>query len=169
MACKGDLMAKFQFEGIDDYIAQLKKIYEDTDEIIGAAIYQGAGVVMKSVVTAIENLQTDDKFGTPENKTTGPNTYQKEGLRQSIGIAKLRKDGTFWNVKIGFDGYNGLTTKTWPSGQPNAMVARSVESGTSWMQKQPFMRKAESSSRARCEQAMANQIDIEITKRVKES
>jgi len=168
-------MAKFQFEGIDDYIAQLEKIYEDTDEIIGAAIYQGAGVVMKSVVTAIENLQTDDKFGTPENKTTGPNTYQKEGLRQSIGIAKLRKDGTFWNVKIGFDGYNGLKTKTWPNGQPNAMVARAVESGTSWMQKQPFMRRAESSSKVhcsskvRCEEAMAKEIDKQLTQRVKES
>lgn len=162
-------MARFQFEGIDDYIAQLEKIYKDTDQIIGSAIYQGANVVMKSVVSAIEGLTTDDRYGTPENKTAGPTTYQKEGLRRSIGIAKLRKDGNFWNVKIGFDGYNGIHTKTWPNGQPNAMVARSVESGTSWMNKQPFMRRAESSSRVKCEQAMANQIDKEITKRTKES
>lgn len=169
MVGKGDLMAKFQFEGIDDYIAQLEKIYGDTDEIIGAAIYQGAGVVMSSVVNAIENIQTDERFGTLENKTIGPNSYQKEGLVRSVGIAKLRKDGSFWNVKIGFDGYNGLHTKTWPNGQPNAMVARSVESGTSWMQKQPFMRSAENASKVRCEQAMANEIDKQITKRVKES
>ena len=169
MVGKGNLKAKFQFEGIDKYISELEKIYADTDEIIGAAIYQGAAVVMKSVVSAIDGIQTDNRFGTPENKTTGPNSYQKEGLRRSIGIAKLRKDGSFWNVKIGFDGYNGLKTKTWPQGQPNAMVARSVESGTSWMQKQPFMRKAESSSRVKCEQAMANEIDKQLTQRVKES
>lgn len=162
-------MAKFQFEGIDNYIAQLEKIYGDTDEIIGAAIYQGAGIVMKSVVSAIDNLVTDDRFGTAESKTVGPNSYQKEGLRRSVGIAKLRKDGSFWNVKIGFDGYNGIKTKRWPQGQPNAMVARSVESGTSWMQKQPFMRRAENSSKVKCEQAMANEIDKQITKRVKES
>jgi len=162
-------MAKFQFEGVDEYIAQLQKIYDDTEEIIGSAIYQGAGVVMKSVVSAIEGINTDNRFGTPENKAIGPNPYQKEGLRRSVGIAKLRKDGSFWNVKIGFDGYNGLHTKTWPQGQPNAMVARSVESGTSWMQKQPFMRKAESSSRVRCEEAMAKEIDKQLTKRVKES
>ena len=162
-------MAKFQFEGVDNYIAQLEKIYDDTEEIIGAAIYQGAAVVMKSVVGAIEGITTDERFGTPEAKTVGPNAYQKEGLRRSIGIARLRKDGSFWNVKIGFDGYNGLKTKTWPQGQPNAMVARSVESGTSWMQKQPFMRKAESSSRVKCEQAMAKEIDKQLTKRVKES
>ena len=155
-------MAKIQFEGIDEYIAQLEKIYGDTEEIIGAAIYQGAGVVMKSVVNAIEEIQTDERFGTPENKTVGPNSYQKEGLRRSIGIAKMRKDGSFWNVKIGFSGYNKITTKTWPSGQPNAMVARSVESGTSWMQKQPFMRKAEQSSRSRCEKVMSETVDKEI-------
>ena len=162
-------MAKFQFEGIDEYIAQLEKIYGDTEEIIGAAIYQGAGIVMKSVVSAIENIQTDDRFGTEENKTIGPTTYQKEGLRRSIGIARLRNDGGFYNVKIGFDGYNGIKTKRWPQGQPNAMVARSVESGTSWMQKQPFMRKAESSSRVKCEQGMAKEIDKQLTQRVKES
>lgn len=161
-------MAKFQFEGIDTYIAQLSKIYSDTDKIIGRSIYEGAAVVMKEVVSAIDGITIDNNYGTEDKKTTGPNSYQKEGLKRSIGISKIRQDGTFWNVKIGFDGYNGLKTKTWPKGQPNAMVARAVESGTSWMQKQPFMRKAEKSSRVRCEQAIANQIDEEITKRVKE-
>ena len=136
MACKGNLMATFQFEGIDNYIAQLQKMYDDTDEIIGAAIYQGAAVVMKSVVSAIENIQTDDRYGTLDDKKKGPTTYQKEGLRRAIGIASLRNDGGFYNVKIGFDGYNGVKTKRWPNGQPNAMVARSVESGTSFMEKQ---------------------------------
>ena len=81
----------------------------------------------------------------------------------------MRNDGGFRNVKIGFDGYNYVKTKTWPKGQPNAMVARSIESGTSWMSKQPFMRKAESSSKSRCEQAMADTINKELTKIVKES
>lgn len=161
-------MARFQFEGIDNYISQLEKLYGDTEEIIGAAIYDGAGVVMQSVVNAIENIQVDNRFGTEEHKTIGPSSYQKEGLRRSVGIAKLRQDGSFWNVKIGFDGYNQIRTKAWPQGQPNAMVARSVESGTSWMQKQPFMRNAERNSKVKCERTMANTVDREITKRIKE-
>lgn len=124
---------------------------------------------MKSVVSAIENIQTDDRYGTLDDKKKGPTTYQKEGLRRAIGIASLRNDGGFYNVKIGFDGYNGVKTKRWPQGQPNAMVARSVESGTSFMEKQPFMRKAESSSRVKCEQGMAKEIDKQLTQRVKES
>lgn len=162
-------MATFQFEGVDDYIAQLQRLYGDTEEMIGRAIYEGAAVVMRSVVDAIDGIHTDDHYGTQDYMKTGPTTYQKEGLLRSVGIASLRQDGTFWNVKIGFDGYNGIKTKTWPKGQPNAMIARSVESGTSFMAKQPFMRKAENSSRVKCEQAMAKEIDKELTKKIKES
>ena len=162
MACKGDLMATFKFEGVDDLIAQYEKLADKTDEVIGSAIYNGAAVVMRMVESAVSNITTDNRFGTSEQPTSGPSTIQKIGLQNSLGIAKMRNDGGFRNVKIGFDGYNGVKTKTWPQGQPNAMVARSVESGTSWMQKQPFMRKAEQSSRGKCEQAMSETVDKEI-------
>lgn len=157
-------MAKFQFEGVDNLIAQYERLANNSHEIIGKAIYKGAGVVMKNVVGAVDGLSTDNHFGTLGNPVTGPTTIQKLGLQHSLGIAPMRQDGDFWNVKIGFDGYNNVKTKRWPKGQPNSMVARSIESGTSWMQKQPFMRKAEQASRGPCEQAMKEVVDIEIAK-----
>jgi HK97 gp10 family phage protein len=157
-------MATFKFEGVDDLIDQYKKLEKDTKNMIGRSIYNGAGVVMKSVKSAVEGIHTDDSFGTAENPVSGPSTIQKLGLIHALGIAPMRQDGTFWNVKIGFDGYNRVKTKTWPQGQPNMMVARSIESGTSWMSKQPFMRKAEQGSRARCEEVMRETIDNEIKK-----
>ena len=162
MAFKGDLMAKFQFEGVDDLIAQYQKLESNADDMIGEAIYEGAGTVMKYVSAAVEGIATDDRHGTPEAPCIGPTTYQKEGLIRSLGIAKMRQDGTFFNVKIGFDGYNGVITKTWPSGQPNSMIARAVQSGTSWMRKQPFLRKAEQAARGPCEKAMAAVVDKRI-------
>ena len=162
-------MANFQFEGVDDLIAEYSKLYDNTEEMIGKAIYQGAGVVFKSIQQAVDGINTDDshEFGTSDNPKSGPTSIQKQGLIHSLGIAKMRNDGGFRNVKIGFDGYNYVKTKTWPKGQPNAMVARSIESGTSWMSRQPFMRKAENSSKRRCEQVMADTIDKELTKIVK--
>lgn len=160
-------MAKFQFEGVDNLVAQYQKLADNTEQIIGKAIYNGAGVVMKNVKGAVDSLSTDNHFGTAENPTSGPSTIQKIGLQHSLGIAKMRNDNGFRNVKIGFDGYNNVKTKTWPQGQPNSMVARSIESGTSWMSKQPFMRKAEQSSRVPCEMAMAETVDKEIRKIVK--
>ena len=157
-------MAKFQFEGVDEYISQLNKLYSDTDKIIGRAIYEGTGVVMKAIKSAIANINTDDShgYGTAENPKTGPTSIQKAGLIHSVGIAKMRNDGGFYNTKIGFDGYNLVQTKRWPQGQPNAMVARSIESGTSWMTKQPFMRKAEQAAKGPCEKVMQETIDLEI-------
>lgn len=162
-------MATFKFEGVDELIAEYQKLEKNTEEMIGKAIYQGAGVVFKSVQQAVESINTDDshEYGTSDNPKNGPTSIQKEGLKHSLGIAKMRNDGGFRNVKIGFDGYNYVKTKTWPKGQPNAMVARSIESGTSWMSKQPFMRKAETSAKGRCEQVMADTINKELTKIVK--
>ena len=157
-------MATFQFEGVDKYIQQLNKLYGKTDKIIGSAIYEGTAVVMKAVKSAIDGIQTDDShgYGTTENPKTGPTSIQKAGLWHSVGIAKMRNDNGFWNTKIGFDGYNYVKTKRWPQGQPNAMVARSIESGTSFMRKQPFMRKAEQAAKGPCEKVMQETIDLEI-------
>ena len=155
-------MAQFQFEGVDDYVAQLQNLYNRSDEVVGAAVYNGAKTVMKYVSAAVDGIVTDNRHGSPEHRTSGPNAYQKEGLVRSLGITPARYDGTFYNVKIGFDGYNKLKTKTWPQGQPNSMIARSVESGTSWMQKQPFMRKAEQSAKIPCEKVMAETVDKAI-------
>ena len=164
MDSSGDLMAKFEFEGVDDLIAQYQKLANNTDQVIGSAIYDGARIVMNAVVSAVDNLSTDNRYGTADHPVTGPSTIQKIGLQRSLGITKMRNDNGFRNVKIGFDGYNNVKTKTWTQCQPNSMVARSIESGTSWMQKQPFMCKAENSSRSACERAMSEAVDKEIKK-----
>ena len=157
-------MATFQFEGVDKLIQQYQKLEVDTEKVIGSAIYEGTAVVMGAIKSAIDGIQTDDShgFGTAENPKIGPTSIQKAGLWHSVGIAKMRNDNGFWNTKIGFDGYNYVKTKRWPQGQPNAMVARSIESGTSWMKKQPFMRKAEQSARSRCEKVMREEVDRKV-------
>lgn len=160
-------MAKFDFQGVDRYIAKLEKLHQDANKTAGHAIYAGAGTVMKYVLAGIDTIVTDDHFGTPDNPTNGPKTFQKEALYRSIGIAPARYDGNFYNVKIGFDGYNQLKTKRWPNGQPNSMVARSIQSGTSWMKKQPFMRKAEQAARGPCEAVMERVVEEEIDKIMK--
>ena len=89
---------------------------------------------------------------------------QKQGLLDGLGIASMQEDAGFYNVKIGFDGYNRTRTEKYPQGQPNQLVARGVESGTSWKQKRPFVRPAVTRARKRAEQAMAETLDKEIQK-----
>lgn len=159
-------MAKMTFKGLDVYVQHLSKLDNNTDQYIGKAIYKGADVVADSIKNAINSLPTDNSFKKTGLKS-GPTSIQKEGLVHSFGISKMRRDGSALNVKIGFDGYNRVVTKRWSKGQPNAMVARSIESGTSFMQKNSFVSKGTRSAKSQCEEVMKKTIDEEIEKLMK--
>jgi len=141
--------------GLTEYIAELQKV-ADVDAYLGKAVYEGASVVNKAVESALQALPVDDSYGNKSQKRNGLRTIEKEGLIKSYGIAKMQKDNGYWNVKLGFDGYNKL-------GKANAMIARSVISGTSFMQKNDFMSKAVRGSKAAAEEAMKAKIDQEIS------
>lgn len=155
-------MAKIKFKGMDEYVSKLENLSRNTEPYIKKAIYEGTAIVMSSVKSSLESIQTDDTYHTNSGVRKGPTSIQKEGLIHSLGIASMRVDGHFINAKIGFDGYNLVRTEKWQKGQPNNMVARSVESGTSWMRKQPFMRRAVNSAKAKCEEAMKVSIEESI-------
>ena len=76
----------------------------------------------------------------------------------------MQDQNGYLNVKIGFDGYNRTKTDQYPQGQPNQLVARGVESGTSWKQKHPFIRPAVTRARKKAEEKMAEVLDYEIKK-----
>lgn len=141
--------------GLTEYIAQLQKV-ADVDAYLGKAVYEGAAVVNKAVESALQGLPVDDSSGNKAKKRNGLRTIEKEGLVRSYGIARMQKENGYWNVKLGFDGYNKL-------GKANAMIARSVISGTSFMQKNDFMGKATKSSKSAAEEAMRITIDKEIS------
>lgn len=160
-------MAKIEFRGLDEYVKQLNDIQAHTEEYCGKAIYKGADVVADAVKAAIQALPTDNRTYVKDGMRSGPSNGQKAGLINSFGIAKMRQDGTLYNVKLGFDGYNSIKTKTWPKGQPNAMIARSVESGTSFMKANRFMNKTVNKSKGACEAVMKTTLENEISKLVK--
>ncbi len=140
--------------GLDEYIRKLEKI-ADTSEYLGRAVYQGAAVVNKSVESALQELPTDDRYASFYDKRQGIRSVEKQGLIQSYGIAKMQNDNGYLNVKLGFDGYNKM-------GKANAMIARSLISGTSFMPKNDFIGKAVSKSKAAAEEAMKIEIDRSI-------
>lgn len=136
-------MAKIDFSGLDEYADFLSQVGLELErEIMGEAIYKGASVVFEEINKGISSIPTDETWGTREHPQFGLNRLQKAGLHESLGIARMRNDDGFLNVKIGFDGYNKIKTERWPNGQPNAMVARSIERGTSWLKATPFVKKS---------------------------
>ena len=139
-------MAKFQFRGLDEYAEYLQKIQKNTPEILGKGVYEMAGVIADEVRKNIEAIPSvNDTYNIIAYKKGTKSRLshrQKEGLKDSFGIATMKYDDGYLNVKLGFDGYNSVETEKYPQGQPNALVARSLESGTSYMDKVPFIRNA---------------------------
>lgn len=162
-------MAKWYVgSGLDDYLAQLQNLGEQTEDVIKKGIYDGAAVVVEEIRSATAALPVEEGMGTAGDKLNGVNKIQKAGLLDGLGIAPMMQDGLGWNTKIGFDGYNAMKTKKYPSGQPNALIARSVESGTSFRAPHPFVAPAARRAKNKAEKAMGQAIDTAIQAIVKE-
>lgn len=160
-------MARYTIgKGLDDYLAQLGNLERSAKPVIGMAIYQGAKVVADEIRKEIEALPVEsaDHKGAGRRNLT---QVEKDGLLEGLGVAKMKDKSGFWNVKIGMDGYNASVTAKWPYGKPNAMIARSLERGTSFMTRIPFIARAVRKSRKQAEAAMQAEVDKEIKKRMK--
>lgn len=159
-------MAKLTINpGIDTYISDLTKLYDESEEICKRSAYMGAKIVADRCRAEISNIPTRN-FNRSSGMVNGITATQKAGLLEGLGISHFRTDGSFINVKIGMDGYNAQTTKKYPKGQPNAMIIRSLESGTSFRSRNPVITRATNAARGAAEQAIKKQMDEEIKKRI---
>lgn len=151
--------------GLNSYIEYLQKINAVTDEVIGEAVYEMAKVVADKVRSGIQTLPTvsnEANIATYKKGYSRLSDKEKQGLLDGFGISPLQEDSGFVNVKLGFDGYNGVKTKKYPKGQPNALIARVTESGSSYREKTPFIRPAVKAAQKGAEQAGQAKIDEKI-------
>ena len=156
-------MAKLEFSGMDEYIKMLRTMEGKTTGLIKRAVYDGAAEVAKAVKGAIEGLPETDGYTKPYNlPIKGVTAAQKRGLLDGMGLSPMGNDGGFINTKLGFDGYNSVKTKQHPNGQPNALIARSINSGSSSRQKIPFVNNAVKSAKASAEKAMSSRFDADL-------
>lgn len=141
-------MAKLTIKGLDKYITDLSAISNMTDDEIGKCIFPAAQIVADAARAGIESIPVG------KNPIKGEITAeQKAGLLEGLGIASMQVKGTELNVKLGMDGYNS-------KGQPNSMILRSIEAGTSWGRPaNPVVKKAVQKTRKQAEQAMIDEFN----------
>ena len=162
-------MATIRFSKLRDYELMLGKIGDASKDICGAAIYEGAKIIADEVKANLESLKTVSDAAAIQAAKKEEATYltsrAKKGLIESFGVTPMSQDGDgIYNVKLGFDGYNDVKTKKWPKGQPNQLIARACESGSSAMIKQPFFREAVQKTKKKAESRMAEVLDEKIKK-----
>lgn len=153
-------MARFKLSpDLDKYTKQLQELELKTrDELIGKAVFAGAGIVADAIRANIQGLSES-----PSSRH-GLTAKQKQGLLQGLGISRMKDESGFINVKIGFNGYNGHVSKKFPKGQPNALIARSAEKGTSYAPAQRFVSPAVNRTKAAAENAMKDVVESGIEK-----
>lgn len=159
-------MAKITFRGLDEYVAALEKLSGDAESMIARSIYPGAAIIANEIKSRLSALNTrvPGKYYENGEKAPGPTPQEKADLISAFGLAPMRTDGFYTNTKAGFDGYSAHRTDSYQNGVPIPLIARSCESGTSWMKKQPFMRQAVNSARKKAELAIIKTFDDETKK-----
>ena len=159
-------MAKMSCKGLDEFASKISSMTERSEGVFKRGVYQGMSVIVKAVAAEIDKLPVAEEHGTPEKKIRTINAKQKKGLKEGLGIAKIRNDGGVVNTRTGFEGYNGIRTEKYPNGQPNAMIARSVVSGTSFRSKNDFIRRAMSASKAEAIRAAGEEMEKAIKEKM---
>lgn len=137
---------------IDDYIRALENTELQGREIIGHVVFKGAEKVADAVMAEMEALPVGNSSSTVKQ-------YEKDGIIDGFGVSHMRDDKGVMNVKLGVTGYNKHVTKKYPKGQPNAMIARSIISGTSFRQKNDFVGRAVRKARKDALNAMVRECD----------
>lgn len=167
----------------EDALAQLGKAALG---VAACGVYEGAGIIADSIGMGVQGISTAPfKWAKPGDKRM-PSPEEKAALLgAAYGIAKFRKDGTRTQTIVGFQssGYVAVgwshmsnkartkykmqgdkilhTSKVQGKGtnmKPIPVIANAINSGTSFMNKQPFFRKAVSSSKGGAKAAIEGYI-----------
>lgn len=152
-------MAKITVKGLEEYANRIAALGKEQDRITKEAVYAGAEVIADAIKAGLHSIPIDNGRGTPEHPISGITSRQKADLIKSFGLAPMENRDGYLQTKAGFDGYGSTPSKKYPRGLPNALLMRSVESGTSFRKKTPVIRKAVNSSRKRSIQAMGKCIE----------
>lgn len=149
-------MARMTITGLDEVSAKLEILSGKGINLSKACVWEGAKVVADQIKANISSLPVDS--WRPKNVTMEPynvltNTNRAD-LLEGFGIAEIRAEGGGANTKIGFNGTGSAPSAKYPKGLPNALLARSIESGSSARSAHPFFRPAVNASRSAAQAAM---------------
>ena len=143
----------FQVDGLDQMIQKMGKVPQTAGKIAAEALYEGAGVMADAVSRAVDGIATEPFKYAQGGKKRKASPEEKAILQSARhGVAKFRKNGLSVQTSVGMQnaGYADLNGKT----KPIPLIANSINSGTSFMQKQPFMRRAFSQTKGAAQSAI---------------
>lgn len=152
-------------DGLDELSRKLSTLGDRAEEVAARALYDGAGVMADAYAQAVDNIHAEPFRYAFGGQKRYPSFEEKAALQGKTGIAKFDKNGTEVNTAVGIKdaGYADVAGKK----KAVRKIANAINSGTSFMQKQPVFRKAATQARGAASAAIvakADQLIQEITK-----
>lgn len=152
---------RWRFKGLDKYVKKLENLSNpwNAQVCVENAVTAGSEVAGDITKAELSNLPVDNKkWATEGNKRHGVRSIEKKELIASFGITPLEIKNNHVNRKTGVDrGY--LST-----GTPYVVLARSVETGTSFMDKNPVFSRGTRKARKPCLDAMQQSLTDDINR-----
>ena len=145
-------------EGLDQVGRMLAELANRAQDVAAGALYDGAGIVADALNNGIKSIQTEPFKYAARGQTRLPSPQEKAALERKVGIAKFRKNGSEVDTLIGIS-YNSGYTQISGKQKSVAVIARSINSGTSFMKKQPVFRQAKNKSQSAAKAAIVSKIE----------
>lgn len=144
--------------GMEDISSLLEKMEAAAPGVAARALYEGAGIMVEEINRGANNIKTAPFRYASGDNTRLPSPEEKDAiLSVGAGIAKFDRNGTEVGTSVGYGnaGYAEIDGKN----KPIPLIANAINSGTSFMNKQPFFRQAANSGSRKAMQAMKDAVE----------
>lgn len=175
-------------EGMEELEQMLEQAGDAAQGAASAGLFEGAKVIADAVSGAVRGIATSPfKYAKGGKRQPSPEEKAILEAAPK-GVAKFKKSGGSVDTSVGFSqsgyaritwnharsgmrtkykmGYGGMATaststegkSTGISAKPIPVIANAINSGTSFMEKQPFFRKAVSQNRGKAQKAIEDKL-----------
>lgn len=149
-------------DGLEEIEKTLTQMGDKASALASVGLYDGAGVMADEIKKEAGKIMSG-KFRYavfPSRTSRLPSHEEAEMIKNACGIARFRKSDAGADTSVGFSnaGYAMLAGKR----KPIPQVANAINSGTSFMKKQPFFRRAVTAATPKAERAIVDKIEAEI-------
>ena len=151
-------------EGLEELSNIFAQLEDKAYDVAAESLYEGAGVVANAFKGAISSIRTEPFKGKKDSRLPSPE--EKKALQGKSSIANFIRNGEGVDTLIGISGSAGYADI---GGKKKAvrLIARSINSGTSFMNAQPVFRKAVNTSKAKAQAAIVSKAEEKFNEIIK--
>lgn len=158
-------MARLNIEGLDIFLADLRKMSTEVRNINKGALGEGAKVAVERFGEALESLpiRPDKTTGRQHNeKLYGVTESEYAQILNNYGIARFKNSSGGYQTSIGVKGYINTPSAMFNDQVPTKLLLAAVDNGTEFRKPTHVLSKVSRGLKAEVEEAMQKYIDDKI-------